>query len=70
MRRRLPGRSVSWGRVRTDACTVGGGESSRCEAMELGGETVEMFVVVTDGPVRRHDVTETDRFYLGMRCEY
>lgn len=54
---------TKWGRANSVSCqSVLGGDNS-CGSYTLGGRSVPMFGLNTDG-----DVDENDRFYLGLRC--
>jgi len=53
-----------WGRTGTSACINGVGADDSCTAMSLGGATVQMFGLNTDG-----DVNGDDTLYVGLRCE-
>ncbi len=55
---------TKFGSVRVGACTLGGGLSNTCSSFTLGGRTVNMFGLNTDG-----DVNGDDTFYVGFRCE-
>lgn len=52
-----------WGRVRTTECQFGVGADNSCGNYTVGGRTVPMFGLNTDG-----DVDDNDKFYLGLRC--
>ncbi|MBK9034473.1 MAG: hypothetical protein IPL61_24935 [Myxococcales bacterium] len=54
---------TKWGKTGTSACTPGVGADDTCTAMTLGGTTVQMFGLNTDG-----DVNSDDTLYLGLRC--
>jgi hypothetical protein len=55
-----------WGRTGTGtgACINGVGADGSCTAMTLGGATVQMFGLNTDG-----DVNDDDTLYVGLRCD-
>jgi hypothetical protein len=53
-----------WGRVRDGFCTNDLGVDNTCAQTVLGGETLQMFGLSTDG-----DVGGDDKFYVGLRCE-
>jgi hypothetical protein len=53
-----------WGRVSADACDNGTGSNSTCLVATLGTESVRLFGLNPDG-----DVTNDDKFYLGLRCD-
>jgi hypothetical protein len=54
---------TKWGRVSTDDCLVGAGVATTCSTSVLGGQSVRLLGVNTDG-----DVDDNDKFYVGMRC--
>ncbi len=53
-----------WGRVRHGFCTNDNGVDSTCTETILGGKTLEMFGINTDG-----DVNGDDKLYVGFRCD-
>ena len=53
-----------WGRVRDGFCTNDLGVDNTCAQTVLGGETLQMFGLSTDG-----DVGGDDKLYVGFRCE-
>ena len=53
-----------WGRVRHGFCTNDNGVDNTCTQTILGGKTLEMFGLNTDG-----DVNDDDKLYLGFRCD-
>lgn len=53
-----------WGRVRSGFCTNDNGVDNTCTETILGGKTLEMFGLNTDG-----DVNDDDKLYLGFRCD-
>jgi hypothetical protein len=55
---------TKWGRTSTSACINGVGADDSCTAMTLGGTSVQMFGLSTDG-----DVNGDDTLYVGLRCE-
>ena len=52
-----------WGRVSQDECLNGAGNDNTCTVANLGGETVRLFGLNTDG-----DVNGDDKFHYGFRC--
>lgn len=52
-----------WGRASSVSCQSALGDDNSCASYALGGRSVPMFGLNTDG-----DVDENDRFYLGLRC--
>jgi hypothetical protein len=54
---------VKWGWASGDACANGVGLDSTCAPANLGGESVTLFGLSTDG-----DVDENDKLYLGFHC--
>jgi hypothetical protein len=55
---------AKWGRTSTSTCINGVGADDSCTAMTLGGTTVQMFGLSTDG-----DVNGDDTLYVGLRCD-
>lgn len=55
---------TKWGRTGTTACINGLGADNSCTPMNLGGTTVQMFGLNTDG-----DVNDDDTLYVGLRCD-
>lgn len=55
---------TKWGKVRVGECMNGTGADNTCTAFTLGGQTVTMFGLNTDG-----DVDENDVLYFGFYCE-
>jgi hypothetical protein len=53
-----------WGAVSQNVCTNDLGAGSTCQTAMLGGATVELFGLNTDG-----DVDDDDKFYFGFRCD-
>jgi hypothetical protein len=55
-----------WGRTGTTAvtCINGAGADNSCTQMTLGGASVPMFGLSTDG-----DVNDDDTLYVGLRCD-
>jgi hypothetical protein len=53
-----------WGAVTQNDCTNDLGAGSTCQTATLGGAAVELFGLNTDG-----DVDDTDKFYVGFRCD-
>ena len=54
---------AKWGRVGTASCFDGGGVNNTCTQTTLGGQSVRLLGVNTDG-----DVDGNDKFYVGMHC--
>ncbi len=52
-----------WGYANDSGCTNGVGGDNTCTAPDLGGETVRLFGLNTDG-----DVGDDDKFHLGFHC--
>jgi len=52
-----------WGRVNTDACVIGTGVNNTCTLPPLGGPSVRMLGINTDG-----EVNDDDKFYVGFQC--
>lgn len=52
-----------WGHARVGRCTLGVGVNDTCGDFTLGGTTVSMFGLDTDG-----DVDENDMLSIGLRC--
>lgn len=52
-----------WGRVSSLSCTNGEGTHNSCVTHNLGGTTLPMFGLNTDG-----NVDGNDKFYAGLRC--
>jgi hypothetical protein len=52
-----------WGRTSQNACNNGTGAANTCTIPSLGGTSVRMFGINTDG-----DVDDNDKFYFGTRC--
>jgi hypothetical protein len=55
---------TKWGSVRIGACTNGAGADDTCSKFTLGGQSVDMFGLSTDG-----NVDENDVLYVGFRCD-
>jgi hypothetical protein len=55
---------AKWGRVGHATCENGGGLDNTCAASNLGGNSVQLFGLNTDG-----DVDDNDKFYLGFTCQ-
>lgn len=55
---------TKWGRTGTTACINGLGADNSCTPMTLGGTSVQMFGLSTDG-----DVNDDDTLYVGLRCD-
>jgi hypothetical protein len=53
-----------WGRANDAKCDNGAGADNTCTMATLGGETVRLFGLNTDG-----DVDGNDKFHLGFSCE-
>ena len=53
-----------WGTFRVGACANGVGGGNTCVPTALGGVTVDLLGVNTDG-----DVNDDDKFYMGMLCQ-
>jgi hypothetical protein len=53
-----------WGKVSIGSCANGVGADDTCTTMTLGGATVQMFGLNTDG-----NVNGDDTFYIGFRCD-
>lgn len=53
-----------WGRVNAVSCGNGAGLDNTCTVTTLGGESVQLFGLNTDG-----DVNEDDKFHLGLACD-
>jgi hypothetical protein len=53
-----------WGRARIDGCINDVGTHNVCINAELGGQSVQLFGLNTDG-----DVDGNDSFFVGFRCE-
>ena len=53
-----------WGRVSHAVCEEGAGADNTCAANTLGGTSVQVFGLNTDG-----DVDGNDKFYLGFTCQ-
>lgn len=54
---------TKWGKVSIASCANGTGADNTCTAMTLGGATVQMFGLNTDG-----NVNGDDTFYFAFRC--
>lgn len=55
---------TKWGRLRDDFCTNDSGVDNTCTETILGGATLSMFGLNTDG-----DVNGDDKLYVGLRCD-
>ncbi|MEZ4315418.1 MAG: hypothetical protein R3F14_45960 [Polyangiaceae bacterium] len=55
---------AKWGRMRNGFCTNDNGVDNTCTQTVLGGKTLEMFGLNTDG-----DVNGDDKLYVGFRCD-
>ena len=55
---------TKWGTVRIGACMNGAGADDTCSKFTLGGASVDMFGLSTDG-----NVDENDVMYVGFRCD-
>ncbi|WP_437528557.1 hypothetical protein WME79_45850 [Sorangium sp. So ce726] len=54
---------TKWGRANDTACAIGNGASNTCTMAMLGGTSVKLFGLNTDG-----DVNGDDTFYMGLHC--
>lgn len=54
---------TKWGRANDQGCVNGAGTNDTCTIENLGGETVNLFGLNTDG-----DVNDDDQFYVGLHC--
>jgi hypothetical protein len=54
---------TKWGKVSGSTCLNGAGVDSTCTSAVLGGSTVNLFGLNTDG-----DVDENDKLYMGFNC--
>src|SRR5690606_35565136 len=54
---------AKWGQTKVGTCTLGIGAANTCGTFSLGGTSVAMFGLNTDG-----DVDGNDMFYVGLRC--
>ena len=55
---------TKWGMLGPSSCTTSGGVDDTCTAMSLGGRTVQMYGLSTDG-----NVNGDDTLYAGLRCD-
>ncbi|MBK8254069.1 MAG: hypothetical protein IPK82_15565 [Polyangiaceae bacterium] len=55
---------AKWGRMRNGFCTNDSGVDNTCTQTILGGKTLAMFGLSTDG-----DVDGNDKLYVGFRCQ-
>ncbi len=55
---------AKWGRIRHGFCTNDNGVDNTCTQTVLGGKTLEMLGLNTDG-----DVNGDDKLYVGLRCD-
>jgi hypothetical protein len=55
---------AKWGRVSHADCASGAGANGTCAPADLGGVSVPLFGLNTDG-----DVDGNDKFYVGLRCQ-
>jgi hypothetical protein len=55
---------TKWGRARDGLCTNDLGANNTCQTALLGGASVELFGLNTDG-----DVNDDDKLYVGFRCD-
>jgi hypothetical protein len=53
-----------WGRVSSEGCETGVGSGNTCAATVLGGESVQLLGLSTEG-----NVNDDDKLYAGVRCE-
>lgn len=55
---------AKWGRAREGLCMSDLGADNTCQTALLGGASVELFGLSTDG-----DVNDDDKLYVGFRCD-